>query len=369
MSPRLAYDPYDDDDYDPMDSGVTHVTPAKPACDPYADYDPRLEAEYAAELRQGPHRRRHRTRLRALRVQRVPRLSRRLLLGDRHSVLEVRMTIRAIDLCCGAGGWICAAQGLPIEFVAAVDWAEDCCFTVRYNYPQVPVVCGDATALPLDLAGVDLVLGAVPCEQLSVARCNVPVEEEDMRAMRDLLDGLLALVDRLHPRWWAIENVVQVRRQLPPLTPYVMLNARDWSGQARRRCLIGQFPLPPNGHSQPLRKYLRPGPYTITRKEALSATVSRKQFYGENEIRLLDPAEACPTVTDIGAGHRNRAFIVQKAGRRRHLTLQEVARLQGFPADYVFVASPTRAGKMVAQAVQIDMARAILQAIVTEAER
>lgn len=33
--------------------------------------------------------------------------------------------LNAIDLCCGAGGWACAARGLPIRFVAVADLADD----------------------------------------------------------------------------------------------------------------------------------------------------------------------------------------------------------------------------------------------------
>jgi site-specific DNA-cytosine methylase len=47
-------------------------------------------------------------------------------------------------------------------------------------------------------------------------------------------------------------------------------------------------------------------------------------------------------------------------GYWRQLEWQELATLQGFPSDYVFIGSPSRITKMIAQAVQIDTARAIL---------
>jgi site-specific DNA-cytosine methylase len=43
-----------------------------------------------------------------------------------------------------------------------------------------------------------------------------------------------------------------------------------------------------------------------------------------------------------------------------------MASLQGYPADYVFVGSPTDVSVMVGNSVQIDTARAILEGIVED---
>jgi site-specific DNA-cytosine methylase len=53
----------------------------------------------------------------------------------------------------------------------------------------------------------------------------------------------------------------------------------------------------------------------------------------------------------------------QVPGRKRQLEWQEAALAQGFPADYLFYGSPTRVAKMIGQAIQIDLGRAILKAI------
>jgi site-specific DNA-cytosine methylase len=49
-------------------------------------------------------------------------------------------TLVAIDLCCGAGGWSCAARGLPIHVVAAVDRWDACCLTHARNHPGTEVI-------------------------------------------------------------------------------------------------------------------------------------------------------------------------------------------------------------------------------------
>ena len=47
----------------------------------------------------------------------------------------------------------------------------------------------------------------------------------------------------------------------------------------------------------------------------------------------------------------------------RSLEWQELALLQGFPDDYVFMGTPTRVIKMVVQAVEVRTAHAILTAL------
>ena len=86
--------------------------------------------------------------------------------------------IIAIDLCCGAGGWACAARGLAIRIVLAIDFWEPAATTYRLNHPETEVLCADVRDESvrqkiLDLAkdrGVSLILGGIPCEWLSVYR-------------------------------------------------------------------------------------------------------------------------------------------------------------------------------------------------------
>lgn len=278
--------------------------------------------------------------------------------------------LTAIDLCAGAGGWIEAARGLPIKFVLAVDFAIDCCETIRYNHPGIPVVCADVTAgiNYEQLAGkVDLVLGAVPCEEVSTLRVSRPTSAADMAVWHDLIDGLVDAVDTIAPDYWAMENVIQMRRHLPPLVPQVVLESRHWSAQSRKRLFIGNFPvpqIPPQLDTQTLSHVLMAGPHTVTTAILHSTHKSRRQWYSENTRRVLNPASHSPTVTDFGSRH-SRGFVVPTPdGRERVMTLQEAARLQGFPESYIFVCAPSRAFKMVGQAVQIDTARAILESIV-----
>ncbi len=79
-------------------------------------------------------------------------------------------TLRAIDICAGAGGWACAADrltGKPIKIVAAIDFAEDCLATYKYNHDKpggvaegAEFICSDAREVDyLKWKGIDLAIG------------------------------------------------------------------------------------------------------------------------------------------------------------------------------------------------------------------
>lgn len=279
------------------------------------------------------------------------------------------MRLTAIDICAGAGGWAVAARGLPIDIVAAVDWAEDCCSTYTYNHPGVRVVEDDVLSHNFSqYKDVDLFLGSIPCEEISVARTHMPPTNEQMAKWYKLLDTVLDAVELIKPKYWCLENVQQMKKYLPPLTPYVILDSSQWCGQKRKRIFVGKFPLPQpssNGHEN-LSDYLLPGPYIIQAKTLESTKLSRRQWYGKGCKRMLDIKVKAPTITDFGSRHSRGFCIKMRDSRERTLQFTEAAKLQGFPDDYVFVSSQTRAWKMVAQAIQINLGRAILESIVKQ---
>lgn len=236
--------------------------------------------------------------------------------------------LKAIDVCAGAGGWSIAARGLPVQIVEAFDIAADCLETYAYNHPETKTTRIDATKLDWKkLRGIDIVLGGIPCEEVSPARRGLfrKPKPGTIRKWHALIDSVLAGIDSIKPRYWALENVIQMRRHLPPLTPFWIVNAAKFCGQSRRRMFAGRFPLPPlPDDSTVLRDYLRPGPYVLP------------------------------------------AHVVKMDFRMQGKQFTEAAALQGFPGDYVFVSTPDRAWKMVAQAIPIPVGRAILEAIVAE---
>lgn len=406
--------------------------------------------------------------------------------------------IRAIDFCAGAGGWAVASRGLPIEWVAVADKAADCLETWGINHgaahPDCRLVqCDLATpeglAQVLKAAGkrIDLIVGGIPCEQVSTARGNKPLRNGELGSLHSLIDNLFELVRLLRPRWWAIEDVEAILPHLPsPLVSGIpccvrKIDASEYGPQRRHRVFFGSYPwpiAPPEPGPRTLGDVLRPGPYrtlsnvkryerttgkwyggmvreqdpqkpavTVTTQQgkidtamvplvrvldsaAAAPVVVNGQRHERGHLvgmptgamaRNLDAAEPAPTVSSsfycdertvqldpqpaeepartvlasgsrdavvkanppsiqdrpqdaadaaptVVAGHGDRCWTVEDAGQIRVLEWQEAAALQGFPPDFVFAASWSRTWKLLAQAIPIQVGRAILQAVAAEAE-
>jgi len=273
--------------------------------------------------------------------------------------------LRAISVCCGAGGWAVAARGLPIRVIAAFDLMEDCLVTYCENHPGVQAVRCDINEVDWERwAGkVDLVLGGIPCEDLSVARNNVPVPAGNLEKLYKLIDLCLEIPRVVGARWWVYEDVMQIVKCLPPMTPYFVLDSQYFSPQRRRRAYIGNVPMPKAlGDSRLLDWAIQPGPYRKSLRIS-GRTPGRSSIYNSKQFYPWTFGEKSPTVINLCSRHDNYAAVVD-GNLVRQLEWQELARLQGFPKDYVFCGTPTRVGKMVAQAVQVDTGKAILKALV-----
>jgi site-specific DNA-cytosine methylase len=273
-----------------------------------------------------------------------------------------------IDVCAGAGGWSIAARGLPIRIVEAFDVAPDCLETYAYNHPETKTTCIDAKEINWKkFKGVDIVLGGIPCEEVSPARRGLfrKPKPGTIERWHALLDSVFSGIALIEPPYWCIENVIQMRRHLAPLTPYWLVNASSFCGQSRKRMFAGRFPVPKcQCDSTVLRDYLRPGPFVLpSHVVGMEFRPQGKHLGFEDRIgRVLNPEMKSPTVIKYTKRLQDVALELPD-GRKRVMQFVEAAALQGFPDDYVFVSTPDRAWKMVAQAIPIPVGRAILQSI------
>jgi site-specific DNA-cytosine methylase len=282
--------------------------------------------------------------------------------------------LRTIDICAGGGGWAVAARGLPVRIVAAVDISRDCLTTYVHNHPGVEPILRDVCAVDWKqinerFGPFDLIVGGIPCEQISLARNHIPADEATMRAWMQVIDACLEAARILAPRWWCYEDVVGLRRFLPAGTPHQIIDAALYGPQKRKRVYVGRFPRvepPATPNPRTLRDCLLDGPYCCP-SLALKCVPVTNGVRDPGKMRLVDAGGKSQTVLS-STGRSAREGMIWDGSRRRKLSFVECALLQGFPTDYTFIGSERGAWKQAAQAIQINCGRAILQAIVAEAQ-
>ena len=221
--------------------------------------------------------------------------------------------LRAIDVCAGAGGWAVAARGLPIEITAAFDREEDCLETYKLNHPGVE--CVQCDVIEHDFSGyagkVDLVLGGIPCEDISAARRNVPLADDKRMSFEYLLDKCLAIPGLIGAQWWCYEDVVDVLRYAPLFTSHFILDSQEFSPQRRKRAYLGNVPKPAGrANTELLRDCLRPGPYRKS-LQIRERSPRRAHVYGSDCFYPWMPDEKSPHL------HRLRNHLYHP-GRRTH---------------------------------------------------
>lgn len=252
--------------------------------------------------------------------------------------------LRALDICCGAGGWLTAARGLPIEFIAVADRAADCLETVEINHaaehPDCALIqCDLSTPEGMDevlaacAGGIDLIVGGIPCEQVSNARGNRPLKPGELEKLHVLIDQTFRAIATLRPRFWVIEDVEAIVTHLPPAVAGVnyevrTIDAADYGPQRRKRVFFGVYPWPiaePEPGPRTLGEVLRPGPYrTLSKLSQYKRTKSK--WYGGAKVRVQDSDRAAATVISASNGRSNeRGIMVEVSAQGRTLSTDEAS--------------------------------------------
>jgi DNA (cytosine-5)-methyltransferase 1 len=126
---------------------------------------------------------------------------------------ERHMTMRALDLFCGAGGSSWGAREAGIEIVAAFDRWPLAGEVHDANFPEAEFVLGrledhDVDPLVKRLGPIDLILASPECTNHSPAKGNKPRCEQSKGTAFQVVRFAAAFM----PRWVVVENVVNVRK-------------------------------------------------------------------------------------------------------------------------------------------------------------
>jgi DNA (cytosine-5)-methyltransferase 1 len=302
--------------------------------------------------------------------------------------------LSTLELCAGGGGQALGIEQAGIEHVGLVELDETSCETLRTNRPHWKVINQDLNSFEASaFAGVEIVSAGLPCPPFSVAGKQLGEGDE-----RNLFPAMIRIVDRVRPKAIMIENVRGIldavfedyRRQ-------VMLQLKRLGYQTGWRlmnaCDFGVPQLRPRVIFVAIREELSEGfswpngsvksPKTVG--QVLYDLIAARGWAGAaNWSQRAD--EIAPTIVggshkhggpDLGPTRARRAWQAlgvdgkgiadappdkDFAGMPR-LTVQMVARLQGFPDEWQFAGSKTRAYRQIGNAFPPPFACAIAERI------
>lgn len=300
------------------------------------------------------------------------------------------MTLSCVEICAGAGGQALGLERAGFETEALVEIDDRCCETLRYNRPHWNVIEDDVKAFDgVPYKGVHLLAGGVPCPPFSKAGKQLGKNDE-----RDLFPEALRLVDEIRPNAVMLENVrgfldavfedyrIKLKRKLQKMGYIVdwrLLNASDYGvSQLRPRVVIVAIKkefsanfqwCTPLGNNPPtvgelLLEQMKADGWRGARRWAKEADDIAPTIVGGSKKHGgpdLGPTRAKKAWAALGV---NGMTIANEPPAKDHigmprLTVEMVARIQGFPDNWKFLGKKTPAYRQVGNAFPPPVAHAV----------
>lgn len=294
------------------------------------------------------------------------------------------------EMCAGAGGQALGTEQAGFEHVGLVDNETHCINTLKLNRPNWNAIHGDLNSLDgTQFAGIDLLAGGLPCPPFSKAGKQLGEDDE-----RNLFPAAIRLIDQMRPKSIMIENVrgildkdfaefraafTQQIDSIGYIGSWKLFNSSDFGvSQLRPRAIFVAF------QKNLSAQFTWPKPHKIsppTVGEALYDLMAANGWRAVNEWRNTANSIA-PTIVggsmkhggpDLGPTRAKREWEALGVNGKLiameaplpdfvgspYLTNRMVARLQGFPDDWIFTGKKTPAYRQIGNALPPPFARAI----------
>lgn len=300
-----------------------------------------------------------------------------------------------LEICAGAGGQALGLEQAGFRHIALVEIEKEYCNTLKHNRPNWNVIQKDVQKFDgrLYRNAVDLLAGGVPCPPFSVAGKQLGAKDE-----RDLFPEAIRLAKEINPRAVMLENVKGLQeakfsdyRQhisksfeaLGYQIAWQLMNAADFGvPQLRPRViLVGikkdllngafTFPVGTCKHStvgEALADLMAVNGWQNVDAWARSANKIAPTIVGGSKKHGgpdLGPTRSKLAWAELGIDGR---LIAKDAPARDYegmpyLTCRMVARIQGFPDDWVFCGAKTVQYRQIGNAFPPPVAKAVGQTI------
>lgn len=302
--------------------------------------------------------------------------------------------MRVVSLFSGAGGLDLGLINAGLQIVWANDIFENAVETYRLNigdHIDTRDICDVNSS---EIPDCDVVVGGFPCQGFSVANWGRNLEDP----RNHLYKQLVRIVDAKRPRYFVGENVkglasfakgevlrkiVSEFEALGYRVHHKVVNAADYGvPQSRMRMLIvGErvdlpqtlaFPPQPT-HADPelaeakgLKSWLSvgkalemyPEPDMPNKLHNHECSRYKLRFNGHLGHRYIKADRPSPTVTARG-DEKGGVVVLHHPNNHRRMTARELAAVQSFPDDFVFVGTKTSAYRQIANAVPPLLGEAI----------
>ncbi|MBI2687757.1 MAG: DNA cytosine methyltransferase [Acidobacteria bacterium] len=304
--------------------------------------------------------------------------------------------LTTLELCAGAGGQAIGLEQAGIGHAGLVEIDKNACATLRLNRPGWNVIEEDLNTFDgSSFRGVDVISGGLPCPPFSVAGKQLGKADE-----RNLFPAMIRLVDQIRPRAVMIENVRgfldpvfedyrgYIRKELTKLgyePGWKLMKASDFGVPqlrprvvfiAVRKDLTEHFSwpqpsdIPPKTVGETLCDLMAANGWNGVKAWAKRASeiaptiVGGSHKHGGPDLGPTRARKAWATLGVDGLGIANEApgleFPVNGTPR---LTVRMVARLQGFPDEWLFSGGKTQSYRQVGNALPPPFARAVAESL------
>ena len=299
--------------------------------------------------------------------------------------------LTSIEICAGAGGQALGLERAGFHHVALVEYEEEYCRILKLNRPEWNVICDDVRAFSGEQYKdkIDLLAGGVPCPPFSVAGKQLGSADE-----RDLFPEALRLIEEINPRAVMLENVRgfldtafsdyrdYILNKIDELGYNVkikVLNASDYGvPQLRPRAVIVgirkdikcEFSYPVEKPEltktvgETLADLMKENGWLnadnwVKQASSIAPTiVGGSKKHGGPDLGPVRAKKAWAVLGVDGLGVANEAPQKDFNGMPR-LTPRMIARIQGFPDNWMFGNKKTAACRMIGNAFPPPVAQAV----------
>jgi DNA (cytosine-5)-methyltransferase 1 len=300
----------------------------------------------------------------------------------------------ALELCAGGGGQALGLERARFDHAGLIENDKAACNTLRLNRPHWNVIEHDLFQ-ELDLRpfkGVDLLAGGLPCPPFSIAGKQLGQKDE-----RNLFDVGVNYVDAIRPKAVMFENVrgmlgprfadyrawIDARlKKLGYVSDWKLLNASDYGvPQLRPRVLLValkrdcastfRWPVPAAhkitvgrsiGAMMAAKGWQGASKWAESANQVAPTIVGGSKKHGGPDLGPTRSKAAWAALSVDGIGIANDAPLPDFVGMPR-LTVDMVARLQGFPKAWKFSGGKTAQYRQVGNAFPPPVANAVARSI------